>query len=170
MSESWRFDNRRSTVEPDAKPPADPELDAAILRVPHWRALGLAIGIAVLALPVIWYLVTVRGGDRPDVDWLDGSEWRIVEIEGRLTAREAELSFKGGHLIIGAEGCPERSVGYRLTPGGIVLEPQGPATGCGHPTADMAWERLGKVGGLTRYGTGLALTDKDGRSLVRARR
>ncbi len=169
MSEGWRFDNRR-TAEPSAKPPADPELDAAILRVPHWRALGLLIGIAVLAGPVIWYLVTVRGGARPEIDWLDGSEWRIVEIEGRLLAREAELTFKGGRLFIAAEGCPGRSVGYRLTSGGIVLEARGAATTCGHPGADMAWDRLGKVEGLTRYGTGLALTDKDGRSLVRARR
>ncbi len=138
--------------------------------MPHWRALGLLIGIAVLAVPVIWYLVTVRGAARPDIDWLDGSEWRIVEVEGRLLAREAELSFKGGRLIIRAEGCPERSVAYRLTSSGIVLDPRDAVAVCGHPTADMAWQRLGTVEGLTRYGTGLALTDKNGRALVRARR
>ena len=169
MSESWRFDGRRS-ADPTAKPPCDPELDAAILRVPHWRALGLMIGIAVLAVPMLWYLVTVRGGARPEIDWLDGSEWRIVEIDGRLTAREADLTFAGGRLRIAAEGCPQRSVAYRLTPSGIVLDQREAVAVCGQPTADMAWQRLGKVEGLTRYGTGLALTDKNGRALVRARR
>lgn len=168
MSEGWRHDMRR---EGEAKRPADPALDAAILRVPHWRALGLVLGMAILAGPVVWYLVTVRGSSgRPEIDWLDGSEWRIVEIEGRLLAKEAELAFTGGRLVIRADGCPERSVGYRLTPSGIALGPRSTASACGHPAADMTWERLGQVEGLTRYGTGLALTDKDGRSLVRARR
>lgn len=155
------------------KPPKDPELDAAVLRVPYWRALGLGIGVAVLLVPMIWYLATVRGrhGTGIEGDWLDGSQWRVVEVERRPLPRESLMSFRGGRLLLAAEGCDERSVAYRLTADGIMLAmPRIAPPPCGNPAMDDVWQRLPAVHGLTRYGTGLALTDKDGRALIRTRR
>lgn len=171
MSQGWtgRHPAEQRKGEPDA------ELDAAIVRVPYWRAFGLAVGFVALLVPAVWYLVAVRGSERPgaEIDWLDGSEWRVVEIDGRLMPKEATARFGGGALTIAAEGCAPRSIGYRLTRDGIVLVPQAGSQApspCGHATVDQAWERFSRVRGLTRYGTGLALTDRDGRGLVRMRR
>ncbi len=162
---------------PDTKapPPKDPELDAAVLRVPHWRALGLGLGIAVLILPMLWYLATVRGrgGSGVEGDWLDGSEWRVVEVDRKPLPRAGRMTFQAGRLRIEADDCAPREVPYRLTEHGIVLTLPMPAsepTICGNPAIDEVWRRLPDVAGLTRYGTGLALTDKDGRSLIRTRR
>jgi len=155
------------------KPPKDPELDAAVLRVPYWRALGLVLGVAVLLVPMIWYLATVRGrhGTGIEGDWLDGSEWRVVEVERRPLPKEGVMRFVAGRLHLAAEGCEERSVAYRLSSDGINLAmPRIAMPPCGNAAMDEVWQRLTAVTGLTRYGTGLALTDTAGRALIRTRR
>lgn len=154
-------------------PPKDPELDAAVLRVPQWRALGLGLGIAALLLPMIWYLMSVRGrhGTGIEGDWLDGSEWRVVEVERRALPREGVMTFRDGRMALSAEGCPVREARYQLTADGIAFAMNRMmAPPCGNPAMDEVWTRLPAVAGLTRYGTGLALTSADGRALVRMRR
>ena len=156
------------------KPPKDPELDAAVLRVPHWRALGLALAMAVLVGPVIYFLSTRSGAPgTASPDWLEGSVWRIVEIERRSLPREGQLAFRQGRMVLTAGGCPPREVPYELTNSGIRLtlpaDAMAPAR-CGEPAIDEVWSRLPRVVGVTRFATGLALTDKDGRDLVRTRR
>lgn len=157
------------------KPPKDPELDAAVLRVPHWRALGLMFAILLLAGPLAYFLAV--GPHAPNSlgssDWLDGSTWRIVEIERRTLAREGELAFRERRMVLAAPGCPSRVIPYELTATGIRLALPANAAAqapCGHPAIDEVWSRLPRVSGVTRYSTGLALTDKDGRDLVRTRR
>ena len=156
--------------EPKNKPPSDPELDAAVLRVPYWRAAGLAAAVVVLAGPMLWYLAAVRGGGgtRADVDWLDGSEWRLVEIERRPVADAARVVFRDGQLVFEATGCPPQAVGYTTVPGDIRLAAPGAApAACANRTVLEAWRRIPDVKGLTRYGTGLVLVDTDGRPLLK---
>ncbi len=157
------------------KPPKDPELDAAVLRVPYWRTLGLTAAALMLGLPVVWYLATQdRGGNLPPDDaWLDGSSWRIVEVERRPLAREGVLHFRNGRVVVEAQGCAPREVAYKLTRTGIELSQIGDAARippCEHSAMTETWVRLPAVKGLTRYATGLALTDATGRALIRLRR
>ncbi|MFM9942486.1 MAG: hypothetical protein ACKVP7_23660 [Hyphomicrobiaceae bacterium] len=160
---------------PRKPPPKDPELDAAVLRVPYWRALGLGTGIAVLLLPMLWYLATVRGrgGSGIEADWLDGSEWRIVEVDRKTLAKEGVVTFSQGMMRVATRDCSDLTLKYALTAAGISFDQtwlKQPLKPCDEPPRDLVWQRLHEVAGVTRYGTGLALTDKDGRSLIRMRR
>jgi hypothetical protein len=113
-----------------------------------------------------------RAGVADDDAWLEGSSWRIVEIERRTLAREGVMHFRKGRLVVEADGCAAREAGYRLTSDGIALtlpNPNTPAP-CAHPAMAQTWERLPTVRGLTRYATGMALTDAAGRDLIRLRR
>jgi hypothetical protein len=162
------------TDQPPERKRHDPELDAAVLRVPHWRALSLTAALLVLAVPVLWYLAAERrsAGTWPAVDWLDGSSWRLVEIERRAVAAEVPVSFRAGRLVIEAAGCAPVSAAYRATTEGIVLSDlPPPVTGaCANPAVAEAVRRLPAVDGLTRYGWGMALVDRNGRDLMRLKR